>query len=653
MYSSPWRIPTGSQRKPDKNPFRLPRVHSMANIHQSWGYDQERPFTSTSASSSFNVEIMSPTIEADHDDSRTPTPTNASFLAFTAPAFGDKSSPPTSPTNPWSKILSARRTSPPHSPSSSSNSQSPDSMGRSGTPIAPQPLRPFLADKELLPGRDEMPTFMPFSPFPIGSQALGSLNPFAEGDKLPEQFITSELIQKEHRRILNIVQKQTWSAPTKKLVYQWILQNPRTAMLLWMCDDLQAWPKAFIMGLEDRLLPYTEEQLEGKAANPRYAVQLQWRVAIKQLPREGRHTEFHTHETVPLQEDKEVRIEISESSKHLSKRMDCVRWCDSDTPEVYVRKRLDVKAKPDKDAILSRIKEYQKLSHPNIAKIIASYARGQTVAFLTLRTEANLSDYLATFAGRSESMQVLTWISDLASAVQYIHSQGISHRSIRPHKILVDLDARRITLAPFGIATPARSASSTLFTPYSSDPAYIYAAPEALIHRREIASSSSPIAASPADVWSLGCVMLEMATAARGTPVDKLHAYCAAESHDPSYHANWGRAHAWTELMSKQQQQTPPSGRSSSSRSDRRERVAAAIATALVAVQSMLAEKADERPSMRQVVTYLEEGRVERGRKDHRGLGFDVGAELARGGGGGGGVGVWGDLESLNGYYMR
>jgi serine/threonine protein kinase len=643
--NSPWRksaLAKSSLAKSsttDKNPFRgVTRVFSVANLQESWGHSQERPTTSFSSATYNLASALNSYSVPDPEDSRTPTPTK-------------EASPPMSPKNPWAKFMVVRRPSPSNSPGSSSTSQSPESVSRTNTPIAPQPLKPFIVNSDLIPGRDEMP-FLP--PFPTLPQGLGSANPYGDdGDRLTEQRISSELIQKEHRRILSIVQRQSWS--TKKLVYQWVLQHPRTALLLWMAEDVQAWPKACIMGLEDKNLPYTEEDLESISENPQLVVELQWRVAIKRLPREGQHTEFATHETVPLQPSGEVHGETSQPLSRTSKRIDCVKWCDNSTSEVYVRKRLDVKAKPDKDAILARIREYHRLSHPNIAKIVASYARGQTVAFLTVKAEANLADYLdSSLGGLSEADQLLSWIVDLASALAFIHAANLTHRSIRPQKILVDSISRRISFAPFGIATPARSAGAALFAPYSADPAYIYAAPESVSGRRDAAVGA------PADVWSLGCVMLEMATAARGTEVEKLQAHRAAESHDPSYHANQRRVLGWAELMRQQPGNGGSGGssrRTSSSRQSRKERTAKGVAQVLNAVVSMLDERAEKRPSTGQVLAYLEAGREERGRKERdrgRNLGVDVGAELARGGMlGAGGQGVWGELQSLNGYYAH
>ena len=409
------------------------------------------------------------------------------------------------------------------------------------------------------------------------------------------------------------------------MVYQWAIKHPKTALLLWMADDLQAWRKANFMGLEDSKLPYAEEDLVGVAVNPAKVVALQWRVAIKQLPRGGAHTEFQTQETVPL---KEHRAPLSAPHKIPSKRLDCVKYCDGTTSAVYVRKRLDVSSKPDKESILAQIKSYHRLDHANIAKIMTSYARGQTVAFITPYAESNLDDYLDVFSGASEADQLLTWVVELSSALKYLHSQSVVHRAIRPQKILIDPHSHRISFTVFGIAQPARFGGA-LLAPYSTDPAYLYAAPET-ISRRETTAA--------ADIFSLGCVFLEMATAAKGEPVSHLAAYRAAQSHDASFHANLERVMAWTELL-----KTGKVGGSGSGA--RRERVGAGVTRVLTAVRGMLAAEASGRPSMKKVLSYLEQSSTGRVRRRS----VDVGMELAR-------VaiaqpGVWGDLESLNGYY--
>jgi serine/threonine protein kinase len=496
-------------------------------------------------------------------------------------------------------------------------------------------MKPFTADSALLTPRDELPPLYTFSPLNQAMQSGGGI-PYTVGfdDKLLVQFITPELITQENRRIPRICLKQQWQSA--QLIYQWAIKHYRTACLLWMADDLAAWPKAVVMGLEDKNLPYTEDDLRGLAKDPARVCELQWKVAIKQLPREGNHTEFATKEVVPLETQTNYRMELPESQKKIPKRMDCVKFCDKTTDVVFVRKRLDIKHGQEKEAILAQIRDYHHISHANIAKIVGSYARGQTVAILSERIEVNLVDYIETFTGSSEAEQLLSWMMDLSSALKYLHDNSFVHRSIRPNKILVDPVKRKISFSVFGITQPARASGTALFAPYSNEPAYIYAAPET-ISRRE--------ASYPADVFSLGCVLLEMATAAKGIDLETLESYRSSASHDASYHMNLERVDSWT-----QQLKTSKAGTRT-----RRDRHGAAIEHVLNAVRSMVAADPDKRPSAKRVQSYLEKGAATQAARRPRRR-SDVGAEIGRA------IverekdrdsDVWGELESLNGYYHQ
>ncbi|KAF2666606.1 kinase-like protein [Microthyrium microscopicum] len=612
------------------------------DLHSSYGYPGRASSTSSSSSSSYDPGIYTPTAGPYPDESRTrtPTPTAPKMSApFTIPSYQGVNTH-TSPTNPWAKIIAAAKDTPPVpvSPGSSgSASRSPEDLSRSSTPtpFAPQPLKPFKADPQLLSPRDDYASPPPylFATFPTYVQQHTSGIPYTVGfdEKLLVQLITPELITQHNRRIPQIALRQGWKSPQH--VYQWAIRHYKTAFLLWMAEDLQAWPKAFVMGLEDKDIPYAEEALKGIATNPSKVADLQWKVAIKQLPRDGHHTEFTTSQVVPLDTQPNIRMEVPDASK--KKRLDCVKFCDKTTDVIFVRKRLDVKNGPEKEAILAQIRDFHTISHANIAAIAGSYARGQTVAILSERTEANLVDYLDTFAGGAE--QLLSWMLDLTSALKYLHDSRIVHKSIRPHKILVDPRRKRISYAIFGITQPARASATALWTPYSTEPAYIYAAPET-VSRRE--------ASFPADIFSLGCVLLEMATCAKGLDVSSLEAYRSTISHDSSYHMNLERVDAWTQQLRVSKPQAPSSR-------IRRDRHGAQIEHVLNAVRTMVSAEPESRPSAKRVVSYLEKGaaaqQVRRPRRRS-----DVGAEIGRA------VnerekseqgGLWGELESLNGYY--
>jgi serine/threonine protein kinase len=466
----------------------------------------------------------------------------------------------------------------------------------------------------------------PSSPTPSPAPTYGN-DASSDAAHLPIQFITPELIQLRLRLVSALVPRQGWKSAS--IVYQWAIKHPKTALLLWMAGDLAAWPKANLWGLEDAKLPYVEDDLVGVAAEPALVVELQWRVAIKQLPRDGRHTEFQTQETVPL---REVRAQLAATQGAMSKRLDCVVYYDSISSvgsggggvetgggkrgRIHVRKRLDITNKPDKESLLAQLRAYHSIIsesdgrslHPNLSPIISSYARGQTVAFLTPHMPSNLNEFLDVFAGLSIAEQLLRWIKDLASVMSFLHDKGIFHGAVRPQKILVDDEEEeggkgRVQLAVFGVRQPAR-AGGALFAPYSTDPAYIYAAPESLSRSTSDKGSKRETGGAAADVFALGCVFLEMVTAARGLPVSKLAEYRAAQSHDASYHANLERLAGWIDILKKEK---------AGGGTARKERVNAGILRVLNAVRGMVAPDPADRPVMKRVLAYLDQG--ESGRK--------------------------------------
>jgi serine/threonine protein kinase len=501
-----------------------------------------------------------------------------------------------------------------------------------------------------------------------------------ESFTLPVQSITSELQQEQSKYVPALMRQLGWPKSTKKLVYHWFINNPKTALLLWMADDVRAWPAANLHGLNDQMLPYSTTDLEGIADDPEYVAELQWKVAHKQLLRDRKHTEFVVKETVPLAT---VRGFSSELGTLKSKRLDFVKFCDGTTPLVYFRKRLDLRDYADKQAILSQIQEYHRLSHPHIAEIVGSYARGQTIAFLTPRADSSLDEYLETFTGTSEAEQLLAWMRALASALCYLHElrPAVTHRSLRPQKILVyhspspsgshggnsgggsggggssgnggngggsssggpgaGTGPSTVRLAVFGIARPARSTAAQLFQPYSTDAAYVYAAPETVARRG--GGQEGAGAAAAADVFALGAVFLEMACAARGVRVARLAAARQAASHDPSFHANLDRVDEWFALLAPPPQANPPPPSVS-----RRERRAAAIGRVLPVIRSMLAAEPEARPDMKFVLSCFDQGSP-RARPLRR-SGLNVGRELLRDRMAMG-SNVWGELEALNGYY--
>jgi hypothetical protein len=339
--------------------------------------------------------------------------------------------------------------------------------------------------------------------------------------------LASELTKK---LIPELLKRRNWNE-WKDMIFQWAIRNPRSAVLLWVCGELDALLKVVLYyPLDDKMLPFNEKHLRGIVTDPSKMLQEQWKIGIlKNLPRNGGHVEFKTQDTVPLIDHGRVGPFMSSTVKTRTK----MEYADGFDKLFYVRKRLEVPPdRPkDKDTILKQIQAYHRLDHPAIAQIVASYAQGQVVSVLMPYAEVNLAQFLESeFMGYKQSEQILTWVKELAGGLAFIHAQGMEHKNIRPQKILVDVPNDRIFFAVFGICHPMRNSHSQLFARYSNEPSYIYAAPEVVLGR--------DVNGKHADTFSLGAIFLEMVTYAKDQTLEEMRQFISAISHDESFHAN-------------------------------------------------------------------------------------------------------------------
>lgn len=125
----------------------------------------------------------------------------------------------------------------------------------------------------------------------------------------------------------------------------------------------------------------------------------------------------------------------------------------------------------------------------------------------------------------------------LANALQYLHSIRIRHRDIKPKNVLVKGD--RVFLTDFGIALDWENLSRSTTTA-DSPKTLAYAAPEvAHFEKRNTA----------ADIWSLGCVFMEMVTVLKGETVEAMRAFF--EEHNSTYYfyGNISRFPEWAKKL--------------------------------------------------------------------------------------------------------
>jgi len=159
-----------------------------------------------------------------------------------------------------------------------------------------------------------------------------------------------------------------------------------------------------------------------------------------------------------------------------------------------------------------------------------------------------------------------------------------------------------------------------------------------------------------------------MATAAKGMEVEELREYRSATSHDASYHQNLGRVDAWLEIL-----------RATRTRRERLNRgnqggpeammAAGGVPNVLTAVHGMVSADPSARPSMKRVLSHLEQGKGSASPTTNNGApppsttrsvrarrrSLDLSMELARAAPFSAPKepreGIWGELETLDGYY--
>jgi serine/threonine protein kinase len=577
VSNSPWRTHAVEHPKPQ---YSLQHTISMVNLHddQSWYTSRE-----------------------------TASPTASSVSTSTS-----RSTTPTTNNNPWSNVMaSPASTYSATSTNSSSPKGSPDrtpQYSRSTTPIAPQPVRIINA----------VAGFAPMSPPPSFSgesypaSPIGSPNPYRQPVAplvpLVNGYINTSVLSSQGQSLsgwfYELVRKQGWDAGLVKKIWQWTLSNPRLAILLFVCDDVASWRQASFFDLRDESLPFPEDRLQGIVGNARRVVDEQWRATSKELPLTGTHVDFTARETVPLK-----HLGLIRSSRNSEKSVDRVRMLGNSDDRVLVRKRFVTARPSQKAAVLEQVNKFKQYEHKNIAKLLCSYAQPSHVGTVTEKAQYSLDDYLALPGSDANRSKVLVdWMHDLSSALEYLHSQSICHRSIRPRKILVD--GARIFFAPFDIGQSIDTFSPTMANSqrldqlhtYFQDQSYVYAAPEAIVSRGK----------RMADVFSLGCVFLSMMTVAQGQSLSVFAQYRASSTQDASFHAHSDRVSSWRNRL---HAATTSNLRNGIIGSGRKLRQLKADAEWLHIIEKMLLPRPKERIKMSFVLASLSTGKATGGRR--------------------------------------
>lgn len=188
----------------------------------------------------------------------------------------------------------------------------------------------------------------------------------------------------------------------------------------------------------------------------------------------------------------------------------------STVDEVLHRKtrlRLGRKTLKNRDSaaiseLMKEVNVLQKLRHPHVIRFLGAYSKGDKMSILVSpvadTTLALWLERVSVQKPASLATVVTKMFGCLASSVRYLHEQRpvIKHMDIKPQNVLVvegESEFPHVVLCDFGISSSAEVAEEQA-QPLTRH----YVAPEVFegVNRQQAA-----------DIWSLGCVFVEMASA--------------------------------------------------------------------------------------------------------------------------------------------
>jgi serine/threonine protein kinase len=174
---------------------------------------------------------------------------------------------------------------------------------------------------------------------------------------------------------------------------------------------------------------------------------------------------------------------------------------------------------------LREAQSISRLSHPNILPLIEFGEENQALYLvMPLIREGTLRDLIKQRRGPLPVEEALPLFTQLCSAIQYAHTQGIIHRDIKPQNVLLQQHTH-VLLGDFGIARDR--AEKTITATGAGVGSAEYMAPEQATGQADTRS----------DIYSLGIVLYQMLTDAvpytGSTPIQVLVKHTTASLPDP------------------------------------------------------------------------------------------------------------------------
>jgi serine/threonine protein kinase len=313
---------------------------------------------------------------------------------------------------------------------------------------------------------------------------------------------------------------------------------PRIYSILRIIGQIQVIDSFLADGLSDLWLPFTFKTLPEALKDPSSRVdflEAQTLVLSKALDLEredGKHRHFSTEADIPF-------TKIAELGKGGFGYVD--RVLSTISYKEYARKLIPRGRTFKKDQTVLRdfereLANLKKLSHPHIIALVGSYTDPRFVGIIMSPVaDCNLKEFLDASPLSAENLSLLrTFFGCLTAALCYLHENRIRHKDIKPQNVLVK--GHQVFLTDFGISLDwTELGHSTTSGPTIRSPRYC---------SPEVADDSSRNSSS--DIWSLGCIFVEMWTVLVGETIAALLAYLeTTDERETRYYLNLSAVESW------------------------------------------------------------------------------------------------------------
>ena len=164
------------------------------------------------------------------------------------------------------------------------------------------------------------------------------------------------------------------------------------------------------------------------------------------------------------------------------------------------RMKLDAQEEGVPSTAIREIALLKELSHQNVVKLLDVFCKPGKLVLVFEFLENDLKKYMKSMNGHLTPATVKSFSYQLSAGIEFCHANRIIHRDLKPQNLLMD-NKMRLKIADFGLAR----AFTVLVPKYTHEVVTVwYRPPEILL--------GSTLYSVPVDLWSIGCVMAEMAT---------------------------------------------------------------------------------------------------------------------------------------------